>query len=338
MYRAITITRGNSGWGGPLTIMPTDTCHKVVSVTGGGIHPLAVKIAELSGCEVIDGFTTAVPDSEMFVAVVDCAGTARCGVYPKKNVFTVNLTPVGKVGPLAKFITETLYVSDVTENCISYAPEGAILTSKDGSQAQATAPASPAEPKTKAQARAEIAAMSAGKKKNAITRLGIAVGGVVNKFYQAGRETIDMVIKSILPFMAFVSMIIGIIQVSGIGNVIAHTVSPLASTLPGMLLISIICSLPFVAPVIGPGAVIAQVVGTLLGVEIGLGHIPAQYALPALFAINAQVGGDFIPVGLSLGEADSETIELGVPAVLYSRLITGPLSVLIAFLFSFGMY
>lgn len=340
MYRAITITKGNSGWGGPLTIMPTEVCNKVVSLTGGGIHPIAVKIAEMTGGELVDGFKTAVPDEAMLVAVVDCAGSARCGVYPKKKVFTVNVTPVGKVGPLAKFIVENLYVSDVTESCISYAAEGAVLTSKDDSAPQTvqSTAAAGAEPKTKAQARAEIAAMNSGKKKNVITRLGIAVGGVVNKFYQAGRETIDMVMKSILPFMAFVSMIIGVIQVSGIGNLIAQIVSPWASTLPGMLLISLICSLPFVAPVIGPGAVIAQVVGTLLGVEIGLGHIPVQYALPALFAINAQVGGDFVPVGLSLGEADSETIELGVPAVLYSRLITGPLSVLIAYLFSFGLY
>lgn len=341
MYKAITISKGNSGWGGPLTIMPTETCNKVISVTGGGIHPVAAKIAEMAGCEVIDGFTSGVPDHEVLVAVVDCGGTARCGVYPKKNIFTVNLTPVGKVGPLAQFITESLYVSAVTEKTIALAPEGAVLTAKDGSTAgtvsAATTPAK-GTPKTKAQARAELAAMNAGKEKNFITKLGIGVGGVVNKFYQAGRETIDMVVKSILPFMAFVSMIIGIISASGIGDLIAKTISPLASTLPGMLIISVICSLPFISPVIGPGAVIAQVVGTLLGVEIGLGHIPAQYALPALFAINAQVGGDFVPVGLSLGEADPETIELGVPAVLYSRVITGPLSVLIAYAFSFGMY
>ncbi|EIW17781.1 MULTISPECIES: PTS glucitol/sorbitol transporter subunit IIB [Pelosinus] len=336
MYKSITISKGNGGWGGPLTIMPTDTCNKIVSVTGGGIHPVAAKIAEMTGCEAIDGFVTSVPDHEMLVAVVDCGGTARCGVYPKKKVFTVNLTPVGKVGPLAQFITENLYVSAVTEKTLAYAAEGAVLTSKEGTAVeQKTANA---EPKTKAQARAELAAMNAGKKKNIITRLGIGVGGVVNKFYQAGRDTIDMVIKSILPFMAFVSMIIGIIKVSGIGTLIATTISPLASTLPGMLVISVVCSLPFISPVIGPGAVIAQVVGTLLGVEIGLGHIPVQYALPALFAINAQVGGDFVPVGLSLGEAEPETIELGVPAVLYSRIITGPLSVIIAYLFSFGMY
>jgi len=338
MYKSITISKGNSGWGGPLTIMPTDTCNKIVSVTGGGIHPIAAKIAEMTGCEAIDGFTTSVPDHEMLVAVVDCGGTARCGVYPKKKVFTVNLTPVGKVGPLAQFITENLYVSAVTEKCLAYAAQGAVLTNKETISTETTKKATSSEPKTKAQARAELAAMNAGKKKNVITRLGIGVGGVVNKFYQAGRETIDMVVKSILPFMAFVSMIIGIIKVSGIGALIANTISPLASTLPGMLVISVVCSLPFISPVIGPGAVIAQVVGTLLGVEIGLGHIPVQYALPALFAINAQVGGDFVPVGLSLGEAESETIELGVPAVLYSRLITGPASVLIAYACSFGMY
>ncbi len=41
---------------------------------------------------------------------------------------------------------------------------------------------------------------------------------------------------------------------------------------------------------------------------------------------------------LALGEAEPETVEIGVPAVLFSRVITGPLSVVIAYFASFGLY
>lgn len=83
---------------------------------------------------------------------------------------------------------------------------------------------------------------------------------------------------------------------------------------------------------------IAQVIGVLLGVEIGKGTIPVSYSLPALFAINSQVGCDFVPIALTLAEAEEDTVNYGVPAMLFSRLITGPAAVLIAFVFSFGLY
>ena len=54
MYKTITIKAGSGGWGGPLTISPTEKCNKILSVTGGGIHPVAQKIAEMTGGEAID--------------------------------------------------------------------------------------------------------------------------------------------------------------------------------------------------------------------------------------------------------------------------------------------
>ncbi len=171
-----------------------------------------------------------------------------------------------------------------------------------------------------------------------LVKIGRSVGGVVGTLYQAGRDSVDTVIRNVIPFMAFISFIIGLILTTGVGTWIANGISSSASSLGGLLLVSVVCAIPVLSPLLGPGAVIAQIVGTLLGVEIGKGTIPAQYALPALFAINPQVGCDFIPVGLALGEAEPETVEIGVPAVLISRLITGPLSVVIAYLASFGLY
>lgn len=172
-----------------------------------------------------------------------------------------------------------------------------------------------------------------------LSKLGRSVGGVVGILYQSGRESIDQVIKNILPFMAFIALVIGIILYTGIGDWIANLIAPMAGSLVGMLIISVICAIPFLSPLLGPGAVIAQVVGTLLGSTlIASGAIPARYALPALFAINPQVGCDFIPVGLALGEAEPETVEIGVPAILFSRMITGPIAVVIAYLASFGLY
>ncbi len=344
MFKTVKIEHGSGGWGGPLVVRGDEKKNKILCVTGGGgIHPVAAKLAEMTGCTAVDGFKNRVPDDEILVAVVDCGGTARCGVYPKKGIATCNLLGGGPSGPLAAFIKETNYASAVTEKSFSFADAATeeALAADMAQKAVADTAAAAAEEEIAAEGRAmagEAPAEEPKKQANIVTRIGVGVGHVVNKFFAAGRESIEMVIRNILPFMAFTSTILGIISASGLGNVIANTIAPFCSTLPGMLIISVVCAIPFLSPVLGPGAVIAQIVGTLLGSQFAAGTIPPQFALPALFAIDAQVGADFVPVGLSLGEAESSTIELGVPAVLYSRLITGPLAVLIAYAFSIGLY
>lgn len=236
--------------------------------------------------------------------------------------------PVGKSGPLAQYITEDIYVSAVTSKQISLA---------DGSEVAAVASSQEEKPKFNAEQKVSET-LAAQENKSIITKLGLGVGKVVNTFYQAARDAIQTCITTLLPFMAFVSMLIGIINGSGFGNWFAALLTPLAGNVVGLLVLGIVCSIPGLSALLGPGAVIAQIVGTLIGAEIGKGTIAPQLALPALFAINTQGACDFIPVGLGLAEAEPETIEVGVLSVMYSRFLTGWIRVLIAFAASFGLY
>ena len=333
-YRSIKIVKGSGGYGGPLIITPTAEKNKIVYITGGGAKPDIVdKIAELTGAEPVNGFKTSVPDETIFLAIIDCGGTLRCGIYPQKRIPTVNIMPTGKTGPLAKHITEDIYVSAVDVDQIQLV---------EGAEAQ-VAPAAEKLPEPerefKYSADKKISqTLASNKKKSIITKFGLGAGKIINTFYQAARDAVQTMINTIIPFMAFVSLLIGIIQGSGIGDVFAKAMSPLAGNIWGLLLIGFVCSLPFLSPLLGPGAVIAQVIGTLIGVEIGKGNVPANLALPALFAINTQNACDFIPVGLGLADAEPETVEVGVPSVLYSRFLIGVPRVFVAWLASFGLY
>ncbi|MCK1159798.1 glucitol/sorbitol-specific PTS transporter subunit IIBC [Streptococcus uberis] len=322
-YQSIKVVKGSGGFGGPLVITPTPEKHKFIYITGGGEQPEIVdKIVELTGMEAVNGFKTSIPDDEIALAIVDCGGTLRCGIYPKKGIPTINVVATGKSGPLAQYITEDIYVSAVGVNQIS-------LTDEAASDQESPKAATYDTSKKITEQRAES---------SFVARIGMGAGKIVATFNQAARDAIQTMLNTILPFMAFVSLLIGIIQGSGVGNWLAKLMVPLAGNVWGLVIIGFICSLPFLSPLLGPGAVISQIIGTLIGVEIGKGNIPPQMALPALFAINTQNGCDFIPVALGLTEADSETVEVGVPSVLYSRFLNGVPRVIVAWIASIGLY
>ena len=337
-YRGITVVKGPGGYGGPLTVTPDEKRNKIVYIVGGGQKPDVVdKIAELTGAIPVNGFNTSVPDDEHFVAVIDCGGSLRCGLYPKKNIPTINVISTGKTGPLAEFIHEGIYVSAVGPAQVSPADADALVgAAATAGAAAAGAPVKDVPRREDGRPMKLTEQMAQKKNKSILEKIG--AGKVVSTFFQAGRNAVQMMITTIIPFMAFVSMLIGVIQASGLGKLISEGLTPLAGNGWGLLLLGFICSLPFLSPLLGPGAVIGQLIGTLIGVEIGKGNIPPQLSLPALFAINTQNACDFIPVGMGLGEALPETVEVGVPAVLYSRFLNGVPRVAIAWLASIGLY
>lgn len=329
-YKSIRVVKGSGSYGGPLVITPTEERHKFIYITGGGERPAIVdKIVELTGMEAVNGFKTSIPDDEIALAIIDCGGTLRCGIYPKKGIPTINVVATGKSGPLAQYINEQIYVSAVGVDQISLSEEQEATTAAN----EATAPKREFTYDTSKKITEQKA-----EQQNFIAKIGMGAGKVVATFNQSARDGVQTMINTVIPFMAFVSLLIGIIQGSGVGNFFANVMAPLAGNIWGLMIIGFICSLPFLSPLLGPGAVISQVIGTLIGVEIGKGTIPPQLALPALFAINTQNACDFIPVGLGLEEAEAETVEVGVPSVLYSRFLNGVPRVFVAWLASFGLY
>ena len=318
-YRAIRVEKGSGGFGGPLTIQGTEQKNKVMYITGGGVAP-----------EIL---TKIVPEDQLALVIIDCGGTLRCGLYPKKRIPTININPVGKAGPLAQFIKEDIYVSGVTNANISLA---------DGSEAPAAAaPAeeAPAEEKKGIDTSKKLSEqMAESGKGNVLAKIGLGAGKVVATFNQAARDAVQTCIGTLLPFMAFVSMLIGIINGTGFGTFFSTLLQPLLGNVFGLMILGIVCAIPGLSAILGPGAVISQILGSIMGAEIAAGRISPHLALIGLFALNCHAACDFIPVGLGLAEAETETVEVGVVSVMYSRFITSWIRILLAIVFSIGLY
>lgn len=329
----IRIEKGHAGFGGPLEIGPEGEKDTLLYITGGGAKPDIVdKIVELTDCQAVNGFKTSVAEEKIFAVIIDCGGTLRCGIYPKKGIPTINIMATGKSGPLANYITEDIYVSDVGLNQIQ-------VLSKDENKEKVLENNKKEDKKVSYSSDKKVSETLAEQSGNSfIQKVGMGTGRVIDIFFQAGRDSVQTVLNTILPFMAFVSMLIGIIQGSGFGNWFAKLLIPLANNIIGLVILGLVCSLPVLSALLGPGAVISQVIGTLIGSEIARGNIAPNLALPALFAINTQNACDFIPVGLGLAEAEKETVEVGVVSVMYSRFLIGVPRVIVGYLASFGLY
>jgi len=359
-YRAIRIEKGSGGFGGPLVVKGTEEKNKVMYITGGGVAPEFLdKIVELAGLEPVNGFKTSCPENEIALVIIDCGGTLRCGLYPKKRIPTININPVGKAGPLAQFIKEDIYVSGVTAANISLAdaseaPIGGDAAGQGGSAAADTASGDSAaasdngasdgtsesgEKKGKYESGKKISEqMAESGNANLMTKIGLGSGKVIATFNQAARDAIQTCITTLLPFMAFVSMLIGIINGTGFGTFFSTLLQPLLGNIFGLLILGIVCSIPGLSAILGPGAVISQILGSIMGAEIAAGRISPHLALVGLFALNCHAACDFIPVGLGLAEAETETVEVGVVSVMYSRFITSWIRILLAIVFSIGLY
>lgn len=392
-YHSITITRGDGGYGGPVTVTPTKDRHIVLYMTGGGIEPEPLeKIIALSGMTAVNGNLETCPDEKVALAIIDCGGTLRCGIYPGKGIPTLNLLATGKSGPLAKYMTKDLYVSAVTSGQVSPAFQnaaadssaadmppvnisGAVIPAVEMPAADMPGSAIPAADIPAADmpaadmAVAEMPAanttdtempaaetsgisLSASDKDSSVSRSGSRprhlfrrilepvsfISKVISIFHQSARDAVKTCLDMLLPFMGFAALFIGICRGSGLTVFLAEFMKPMGGSLPGLFLIGILCSIPGLSAILGAGAVAAQIFSTVTGDLILSGSITPSLALPALFAINCQCACDFIPVGLGMMESKPETMQLGVTSVTLSRFATGWIRILVALVFSIGLY
>lgn len=80
-----------------------------------------------------------------------------------------------------------------------------------------------------------------------VEQTGTAVGHVIALLFAASREAVDVSLRNVIPFMAFVSLLIAPVQETALGSLIAHALTPLANSLWGLVLLSLICGIPFLS-------------------------------------------------------------------------------------------
>lgn len=308
--------------------LPVRSGRAILCLTGGNFHPVAIELAALTESELVNGYTTLPPDEQLLCVVLDDPDALLCGLYLEKQIPVINVRPGRYKGLKSDSITDATCVSGVTLDQLARAD---IRTVPD--------PVAQLLPVTTPVVRHQpppprgIQRLTSGE-----VRLARWAGDMLPLLRDAARDALQMALRDILPFMALIALLMALAEDSTLGADMAHLLTPLVGSVWGLLLLSVICSFPFLSPLLGPGAAFTQVIGVIIGTQIGTGTLPPALALPALFAINVQVGCDFIPLGLAAQGAIRATIAAGVPAFLLSRQLTGPLAVVIGWACATGLF
>ena len=142
-------------------------------------------------------------------------------------------------------------------------------------------------------------------------------------------------LKNFVPSLLLGAVIFGFLYWTGLADKMSVEIAALTGSVPVWLIIFAVSLIPALSSVLGPGLLIAIAAGILTGEQIAGGKSTPFLALAALLAIDAQIGGSFIPPSLGMGETERETISAGVPAIVFTRLVTVPIAVVLVCLFSF---
>ena len=224
MAKKIILQRdGNAGWGGPLEVV-IEPGKKILSMTGRGIETFTQELADKMGVEVVDGFKEALSDDQVLLAIVSCGGTLRCGVYPQKGIKTINLNYIGPSGPLKDYINESNYISGVSiEKSIVVEDDEPLSVEKNTIQENLKEK----KPNTVSQQNAQKDSFFI----RFVGNVGIALGKVISMAFESAKESVDIVIHTVLPFMIFISVLVTLILSTGIGNDMAQWISPLSGSI-----------------------------------------------------------------------------------------------------------